>query len=57
MSQTPSDSIFMHCLPAKVGFEVDQEVFESPKSIVWKQAFNRMITQNKLLQFIYKNDS
>ena len=52
MSQTPSDSIFMHCLPAKVGFEVDQEVFESPKSIVWKQAFNRLVAQKKLLQYI-----
>ena len=54
MAKTASDSIFMHCLPAKVGLEVSEEVFRSPKSIVWKQAYNRMIAQQKLLQFIYQ---
>ena len=50
--KTTKDSIFMHCLPAKVGFEVTKSVFESSKSIVWRQAYNRMVTQKKLLQFI-----
>jgi len=54
MNNTSKDSIFMHCLPAKVGLEVSEEVFRSPKSIVWKQAYNRMIAQQKLLQFIYQ---
>ena len=54
MEKTASDSIFMHCLPAKVGLEVSEEIFRSPKSIVWKQAFNRMVAQKKLLQFIYQ---
>ena len=54
MSKTASDSIFMHCLPAKVGLEVSEEVFRSSKSIVWKQAYNRMVAQQKLLQFIYQ---
>jgi len=54
MAKTASDSIFMHCLPAKVGLEVSEEVFRSPKSIVWRQAYNRMIAQQKLLQFIYQ---
>ena len=54
MAKTASNSIFMHCLPAKVGLEVSEEVFRSPKSIVWKQAYNRMIAQQKLLQFIYQ---
>jgi ornithine carbamoyltransferase len=52
MAKTSKDSIFMHCLPAKVGFEVSKSVFESSKSIVWRQAYNRMIAQKKLLQFI-----
>ena len=52
ISKTNKNSIFMHCLPAKVGFEVTKSVFESSKSIVWRQAFNRMIAQKKLLQFI-----
>mgnify|MGYP001268480059 FL=1 len=50
--KTSKDSIFMHCLPAKVGFEVTKSVFDSSKSIVWRQAYNRMISQKKLLQFI-----
>lgn len=54
MNQTPSESVFMHCLPAKVGFEVSEEVFRGSKSIVWRQAYNRMIAQKKLLQFIYR---
>ena len=54
MAKTASDSIFMHCLPAKVGLEVSEEVFRSPKSIVWRQAYNRMEAQKKLLQFIYQ---
>lgn len=54
MSKTAPDSVFMHCLPAKVGFEVSEEVFRSTQSIVWKQAYNRMVAQKKLLQFIYQ---
>ena len=54
MNKTASNSIFMHCLPAKVGLEVSDEVFRSDKSIVWRQAYNRMVAQKKLLQFIYQ---
>ena len=52
MSETHKDSVFMHCLPAKIGSEVTKDVFLSPKSIVWKQAYNRMVVQKKLLQYI-----
>ena len=55
ISKTNKNSIFMHCLPAKVGFEVTKSVFKSSKSIVWRQAHNRMIAQKKLLQFINWN--
>ena len=54
MAKTASNSIFMHCLPARVGLEVSEEVFRGSKSIVWRQAYNRMVTQQKLLQFIYQ---
>lgn len=52
MSKTSQNCIFMHCLPAKIGFEVSEEVFKSDKSIVWRQAYNRMVTQKNLLQLI-----
>ena len=54
MSKTSDNSVFMHCLPAKVGFEVTEEVFRSNKSIVWHQAYNRLVAQKKLLHYIYK---
>ena len=54
MKKTAEDSIFMHCLPAKEGYEVSKNVFRSSQSIVWRQAYNRMVAQKNLLQFIYQ---
>ena len=54
MEKTASNSVFMHCLPAKVVQEVSEDVIRSPQSIVWRQAYNRMVAQKKLLQFIYQ---
>lgn len=53
MKNTLKNSIFMHCLPAKVGMEVTEEVLRGNHSIVWKQAYNRMVAQKKLLKFLY----
>ena len=39
-----SNTIFMHCLPAVIGQEVTEEVFESPASKVWDEAENRKHT-------------
>ena len=49
LNQAKPDAIFMHCLPAKRGFEVQSDVLESPQSIVWEQAENRMHAQKALL--------
>lgn len=39
-----SSTIFMHCLPAVLGQEVTEEVFESSASKVWDEAENRKHT-------------
>jgi ornithine carbamoyltransferase len=49
MSQAASDAVFLHCLPAHRGSEVTDEVMESPRSIVFDQAENRLHVQKAIL--------
>ncbi len=48
-AQARPDAIFMHCLPAKRGLEVTDEVMEAPRSVVFDQAENRLHAQKALL--------
>ena len=52
MSLTKSETVFMHCLPAKIGSEVTEEVLKSSKSIILKQAKNRMVAQRGILKWL-----
>ena len=49
MSQTAKDSIFMHCLPAHRGEEVESSVIDGEKSVIWREAFHRRTTIQALL--------
>jgi ornithine carbamoyltransferase len=52
MSRAKKDAIFMHCLPARRGEEVVDEVIDGKWSVVWDQAENRKHAQKGLLALI-----
>jgi ornithine carbamoyltransferase len=46
------DAVFMHCLPARRGEEVTDEVIDGPASVVLAQAANRMHVQKGLIAWL-----
>lgn len=49
MKKAKPDALFMHCLPAHRGEEVDAAVIDGKQSAVWQQAENRLHAQKALL--------
>ena len=52
MKKTSESAVFMHCLPAKIGSEVSNDVIKGSKSIVLKQAMNRMVAQRGIMKWL-----
>jgi len=55
MSLAKPDAIFMHCLPAHRGEEVEASVIDGKKSAVWQQAANRLHTEAALLLYLLQD--
>ncbi|MCP4387839.1 MAG: ornithine carbamoyltransferase [Gammaproteobacteria bacterium] len=54
MARAQDDALFMHCLPAHRGEEVTTEVLESPQSVIWQEAENRLHAQKALLETLLR---
>jgi ornithine carbamoyltransferase len=54
MKQAASDAIFLHCLPADRGYEVDADVIDGDQSVIWDEAENRLHAQKALLVWLLR---
>lgn len=54
MSLADPGAIFIHCLPADRGYEVDADVIDGPQSVVWDEAENRLHAQKALLVWLLR---
>jgi ornithine carbamoyltransferase len=52
-AQAAPDAVFMHCLPAHRGLEVSAGVIDSPRSIIYDQAENRLHVQKAVLHTLF----
>ncbi len=52
LARAAEDAVFLHCLPAYRGYEVDAEVIDGPASLVWQEAENRLHAQKALLSWL-----
>jgi ornithine carbamoyltransferase len=53
MSRAKPGALFLHCLPAHVGEEVSEDVFEGPQSVVFDEAENRIHAQKSILLWCF----
>jgi ornithine carbamoyltransferase len=52
MALAKPDAIFLHCLPADRGYEVEADVIDGPQSVIWDEAENRLHAQKALMVWL-----
>jgi ornithine carbamoyltransferase len=54
MAAADPQALFMHCLPAHRGEEVQADVIDGPQSVVWDEAENRLHVQKALMEYLLR---
>ena len=57
MSKAKEKAIFLHCLPAHRGEEIDDTIIDSAYSVVWQQARNRLYSSMALIDFLLSSSN
>ena len=57
MSKATEKAIFLHCLPAHRGEEIDDTIIDSSYSAVWQQAHNRLYSSMALIDFLLSSSN
>ncbi|GAA1227396.1 ornithine carbamoyltransferase [Rhodoglobus aureus] len=52
MALAKPDAIFLHCLPADRGYEVEADVIDGTQSVIWDEAENRLHAQKALMVWL-----
>lgn len=55
MANAPSEALFMHCMPIHRGWEATDDVADSPRSLIFDQAENRLHVQKAILMTLLRD--
>ncbi len=57
LPQAKPEALFMHCMPTHPGLEVSQDVLDSPQSVIFDQAENRLHAQKAIVTLLARSAS
>ena len=52
LDQAAPEALYMHCLPAHRDEEITAELMDSPDTVIWQEAENRLHAQKALMEFL-----